>query len=110
MTIDEMIASAFDTAENMGWHTQRGIPEALCLVHSEVSEALEVYREPESDVQLIDHNPDTGKPEGFPIELADILIRVADLAGTLHIDLQEAVRMKLEYNTTRTWRHGGKRA
>jgi NTP pyrophosphatase (non-canonical NTP hydrolase) len=47
---------------------------------------------------------------GFPSELADIVIRVADLAGALGIDLAEAIRIKLAFNRTRTHRHGGKKA
>ena len=48
------------------------------------------------------------KPMGFAVELADILIRVGDLAGFLGIDLDEAVRLKMAYNRTRPHRHGGK--
>lgn len=36
----------FETAENSGWHERdRELPEALALIHSEVSEALEAYRD-----------------------------------------------------------------
>lgn len=36
----------FETAEKSGWHERdRELPEALALIHSEVSEALEAYRE-----------------------------------------------------------------
>lgn len=36
----------FDTAEASGWHEHdRELPEALALIHSEVSEALEAYRD-----------------------------------------------------------------
>lgn len=50
------------------------------------------------------------KPEGFPIEIADALIRIFDLAGAHGIDLDEAVRIKMAYNATRPVRHGGKLA
>lgn len=49
------------------------------------------------------------KPEGVTYEFADIVIRVADLCGSLGIDLQAAVEKKMAYNTTRSYRHGGKR-
>lgn len=48
------------------------------------------------------------KPEGIPIELADILIRIADTCGARGINLTEALRLKMAYNKTRPTRHGDK--
>lgn len=48
------------------------------------------------------------KPEGVPTELADVVIRVFDLAGWLGIDLASAIREKMRFNKTRPYRHGGK--
>ncbi len=48
------------------------------------------------------------KPEGIPIELANLLIRIFDTCGTYGINLSEALRMKMAYNKTRPYRHGGK--
>jgi NTP pyrophosphatase (non-canonical NTP hydrolase) len=48
------------------------------------------------------------KPEGVPSELADIVIRVADLAGALGIDLAGAIKEKQAYNATRPHKHGKK--
>jgi NTP pyrophosphatase (non-canonical NTP hydrolase) len=84
----------------------RRIPEALCLVHSEVSEALEEYRRGKLDPYL----GIGGKPEGFAVEVADAVIRILDLCGALGIDLEEAMVRKHAYNQTRPYRHGGKRA
>lgn len=47
-----------------------------------------------------------GKPEGVPSELADIVIRVLDLADEAGIDLATVIESKLEYNNTRAFRHG----
>ena len=82
------------------------IPEAIALIHSELSEALEEYRYDRLDVFVTA----VGKPEGLPVELADTVIRIFDLCGALGIDLEEAMRMKHEYNKTRPYRHGGKKA
>lgn len=49
------------------------------------------------------------KPCGFPSELADIVIRVGDLAFRLGIDLEKAVEEKMKYNRTREFLHGGKK-
>ena len=48
------------------------------------------------------------KPEGFPSELADVIIRTFDLCAMLNIDIQKAVDEKLAYNATRGHMHGGK--
>lgn len=48
------------------------------------------------------------KPIGVWSELADIVIRVADLCGLYGIDLEEALQKKMAYNRTRSYRHGGK--
>lgn len=81
------------------------VPEKLCLIHSEVSEALESYRNEEPLLWITE----TGKPEGVAAEIADIVIRCCDLAAALHIDLEDVVHAKHAYNETRPHRHGGKR-
>ena len=72
----------------------RNVGEMLALVHSEVSEALEGHRKGLMD----DHLPDRPMVE---VELADAVIRIADLAGYLELDLGGAVLAKLEYNRHR---------
>lgn len=49
------------------------------------------------------------KPEGFGVELADAIIRIADLARRLEIDLDGLVRLKMDYNKTRPHMHGGRK-
>lgn len=48
------------------------------------------------------------KPEGVPIELADVIIRTLDFCQSRGIDIVAAIQMKLEYNKTRAFRHGNK--
>ena len=50
------------------------------------------------------------KPEGVPIELADLIIRVLDTCEQYGIDIEAAIEMKIKYNETREYRHGGKLA
>ncbi len=92
-----------------GFAIKPNIPEKLALIHSEISEALEEYRTDEMGVRYSQADGFSNKPEGFPIELADAIIRILDLCGYLNIDIEEAVRVKAEYNRTRPYRHGGKK-
>lgn len=84
---------------------RRNIPEQLMLCVSELSEALEHFREGKMDIFT---SMNDGKPDGFPIELADCMIRLFDLCGHLKIDIGEAVLQKMDYNQKRPHRHGNK--
>lgn len=104
--INELGQIAFANAKAKGFYdSPPSIPERLCLVHSEVSEALEAFRNGDDGFR-IDEN---GKPEGLASELADVIIRIADLCAYLGIDLDEAIKVKMAYNATRPYMHGGKR-
>lgn len=87
------------------WENPGTVPTQLALIHSEVSEALEAWRENDRGST----RPD-GKPDGFITELADAVIRCFDTAGALGMDLETAVLKKMAFNETRPHRHGGKRA
>jgi NTP pyrophosphatase (non-canonical NTP hydrolase) len=82
--------------------------ERMALVHSEVSEAVEEWRNGNDFTEV--YYGEGEKPEGIPIELADVLIRVFDTAGRYGIDLDSAVRLKMQFNEQRSMRHGGKLA
>lgn len=107
MTINELVERAHANAKEKGfWDGDtHNIGEKLALIHSEVSEALEDARKEPRLIALFDTNS-SGKPVGFPSELADIIIRVADLAGFLEIDLDRAIEAKVAYNATRPRKHG----
>lgn len=46
------------------------------------------------------------KPVGFPSEIADVLIRVLDACGAWGIDIDQAVKEKLDFNASRPGKHG----
>lgn len=73
---------------------QRNVGEVLCLIHSEVSEALEGHRKSLMDDEL-PHRP------MLEVELADVLIRVIDAGMGFGLDVAGAVAEKLEYNARR---------
>lgn len=70
------------------------VAEKLCLIHSEISEAMEGHRKNLQDDKL-SHRKMT------EVELADAVIRVFDLAGALGYDLGEAIVEKLAFNKVR---------
>ena len=89
-----------------GWWTHpRNFGELMALIHSEVSEALESWRnrEPPSFRK-------NGKPEGWGTELADVVIRVFDIAEEEGLDMETLILQKMIHNATRDYRHGNKRA
>jgi NTP pyrophosphatase (non-canonical NTP hydrolase) len=108
MDIKELQIASHAIAVDRGWWEEdRNVGEILALIHSEVSEALEEWRDNQDMTEI---RTEGDKPVGFPIELADTLIRICDLAESAGIDLNAALKIKMNYNATRPWRHGGKRA
>ena len=106
MTIKESISNlveiCFGASVKAGWHTDiatgemlnRNKGEMLCLVHSEISEAMEGERKGLMDDKL-PHRPMA------EVELADAVIRICDYAGRWGYDLGGAIVEKLDYNANR---------
>lgn len=97
-----------------GWWDgpERNFGELMLLIASEVVEAFEEYRDNHEPSEIYYRTDKHGqqKPEGIPIELADVFIRLVDACARYGIDLEAVVQQKMAYNRTRPYRHGGKRA
>jgi NTP pyrophosphatase (non-canonical NTP hydrolase) len=109
--INDLIKESYQIEISKGWQAPgetRPIPELIALIHSELSEALEEYRNGHNPREIYYDPSKPDKPEGVPIEIADVMIRVFGLCGQYGIDLEEAIEIKTNYNKTRPVRHGGK--
>lgn len=84
--------------------TKHFIDQKLMLIVGEVAEAHEELRSNDDPKHV--YYRDDGKPEGFAFELADVFIRLADLAAALGIDLGAVVAEKHRFNVTRPRKHG----
>lgn len=110
--LNELAKDIHFTALAKGWYEhQTAFPEKIALIHSELSEALEQYRNGHAvdEMYYASDSAGTPKPEGVPVELADAIIRILDLCSWAGVDISSAVARKIEYNQTREYRHGGKK-
>lgn len=110
MEINDYVKEAYETAKEKGWYDNGGhtVGEAIALMHAELSEALESYRDGYTPATLYFVGDDQ-KPMGPASEIADVFIRMCDFCGHHGVDLQSAVEIKMAYNKTRPYRHGNKK-
>lgn len=103
-SVNEMADFIHEMAVAKGWWDgpDRNNGEMIALIHSELSEALEGLRH---------GNPPSEKiPEFTAVEeeLADVIVRILDLAPARGWRVAEALVAKVVYNAGRAYRHGGK--
>ena len=77
-----------------GEKLDRNKAELICLMHSELSEAMEGVRK-----NLMDDKLPHRKAE--EVELADAIIRIMDYCGAYDLDIEGAVNEKMNYNKVR---------
>jgi len=133
--LNELAKRIYENAKNKGFYDDNGatnIGERLCLIHGEVSEALEADRK-NNYCNLIaflhrmealhasyNNVPDAYKEadfytrfekhvkNSFEDEMADIIIRVLDMCAFKGIDIEKHIELKMKYNSLRPVKHGKK--
>jgi len=115
MTIKELQISCHKIAKEKGfWNDTEvdagngyntsipcNIPEKLMLIVTELSEACEALRN--NNKQDVSKN---WRKDTFEDELADVAIRLFDLAEAEGINLTYQIEQKLNYNKSRPPKHG----
>ena len=87
MTLNDIAEKNYLWVEEMGWHNKT-VLEALALVASEVGEAINECRHEQPS-------------ETFGEELADVILRVLDLAHWQGLDMEKEIAAKMLKNEQR---------
>lgn len=108
--LDKLAHEIHQIAVDHGWWengvAERNEGEAIALMHSELSEALEEIRDGRPAIYYDEANPN--KPEGWLVEYADCIIRILDTVTAKGYSILPAMEAKIAYNRERPYKHGGK--
>ena len=106
MNLNELRDEALRIAREHGFK-EATVLEDIVLMHSELSESVEAYREGKKPDEVWLHcSGFAPKPCGIPSEMADVIIRVLHFCGKHQIDIEKAVTEKMKYNDSRPYKHG----
>lgn len=106
---NELQSIMYTTALLKGWHSpSKTFGEQNMMMVTEIAEVIEAYREVDGQVDRT-WISEGGKPEGVPVEYADLVIRVLDTCDASNINLLGAIIWKAKFNLTRSNRHGDKK-
>ena len=117
MNISEMVADSHENAKGHGFYDDFFLMDSAAWTEGDdypkdihrivertfvLAQLSKIMTEAGEAVQAIQKGKDAEVAE----ELADVVIRVADLAGFMQIDLENAIVRKMETNRARPYKHG----
>jgi NTP pyrophosphatase (non-canonical NTP hydrolase) len=117
----ELIDSQTELGRNTDIVKHAFFAQQISLIHSELSEAVEadrVGKHADFTKFQAEMSKSDGSDKAFVSafqshvkntvedELADVAIRVLDLCGYLNIDIAEHIKLKMDYNKQRGYKHG----
>lgn len=107
MTIREWQAAVAANETAHGFNEgEYNLDQKLLLSVGEIIEAQNEIRAGRGAAEIYYTSEHPGKPEGFPIEVADAVIRLMGICEQTGVDLQNAMELKQAYNLTRPYKHG----
>lgn len=101
--------------------TDSNITQRLMLVHSEITEAFEAFREGKmADIELFNYNQEEHGvdwklafeaeiKDSMEDEIADAIIRLLAFCSENNIDIEFHINEKMKYNALRGFKYGGKK-
>jgi NTP pyrophosphatase (non-canonical NTP hydrolase) len=93
MLLNQLSRDVAQWRKSKGFKTSwENMPEKLMLVVTELSEAMEAYRHEDK--------------QNFAEEIADTFIRLADICGSIDLDIESEIWKKMEINKKRPYKHG----
>ena len=127
--LNEISKQVYEANKLKGFDVKNeNIGQTLCLIHSEISEALEAIRKdnsarkhiflmPKNDLKKLQLNVDCEEEywkllfskhvkDTFEDEIADTFIRLMDLVGALEIDIDMHIELKRRFNSLRPFKNG----
>ena len=121
--LNEISQQIYEANKLKGFDVKKeNLGQTLCLIHSEISEALEAVRKNRhADLIAATNNGindldlddtifkivfDRYIKDSFEDEIADTFIRLMDLVGALEIDIDKHIELKRLYNSLREYKHG----